>query len=142
MAGECYEQGQSTMHFDHIGIFVKEIDFGVGYLQKFLPITKLSQIFQDPLLNVTIQFCYDDSGICYELVAPFGEKNPVETALQHNNVLNHVAYRSDDFDLAVENLREAGCMPLGPARPAVAFGGKQVIFFLTPLKLIIEIIER
>jgi methylmalonyl-CoA/ethylmalonyl-CoA epimerase len=129
------------MRFDHVGIFVKDIGAGLRHLQNLLPISKVSQIYQDPLLNVLVQFCYDNDGVCYELVAPFGEKNPVDTALLHNNILNHIAYRSNKFEVTVKHLRDSGCVPLGPAKPAVAFGGKQVIFFLTPLKLIIEIIE-
>ena len=129
------------MQFDHVGIFVKDIEFGLRHLQDLIPISKMSQIYQDPLLNVIVQFCYDNDGVCYELVAPFRENNPVDTALSHNNILNHIAYKSDEFDLTIKHFRDSGCMPLGPSKPAVAFGGNQVIFFLTPLKLIIEIIE-
>jgi hypothetical protein len=32
-------------------------------------------------------------------------------------------------------------MPLGEPRPAVAFGGARVIFFLTPLRMIVELVE-
>jgi hypothetical protein len=33
-------------------------------------------------------------------------------------------------------------VPTGPARPAVAFGGRRVIFLLTPLRFILELIEE
>ena len=89
------------MQFDHVGIFVKDIEFGLRHLQDLLPISKMSQIYQDPLLNVIVQFCYDNDGVCYELVAPFRENNPVNTALSHNNILNHIAYKSDEFELLI-----------------------------------------
>ena len=70
------------MKFDHIGIFVKEIDYGQTELSKVIEIFKKSEIFHDTLLNVSVQFCYDKCGICYELVAPYGENNPVESVLK------------------------------------------------------------
>ena len=130
------------MHFDHVGIFVKDIAIGLIQLKSLLPIANYSEIYQDPLLHVFVQFCYDQDGTCYELVAPNGEENPVDAILaSNNNILNHIAYKSDNFEETIRKLRKTGCVPLGPAKPAVAFGGARVIFFLTPLKLIIEIIE-
>ncbi len=39
-------------------------------------------------------------------------------------------------------LRKINCAPLGKPMRAVAFKGKRVIFFLTPLNFIIELIEE
>ena len=77
------------MIFDHIGIFVKNIAFGEKHLHTLLPICKSSKVYEDPLLNVYVKFCYDANGVCYELVAPFGENNPVDTALKNNNILTN-----------------------------------------------------
>ena len=130
------------MKFDHIGIFVKNLQFGDKHLKNIFPIVHKSQIYKDRLLKVTIQFCYDNCGVCYELVAPFGDGSPVDKVLEKNeNILNHIAYTSEKFDYTVDQLRKVGCLPLGSANPAVAFKGKRVMFFLTPLRLIIEIIE-
>ena len=46
-----------------------------------------------------------------------------------------------DVRTSVSKLRETGCVPLGTPQPALAFNGARVIFFLTPLKLIFELIE-
>lgn len=130
------------MQFDHIGVFVKTLDQGRARLQEMLPIAKVGQVFHDPLLKVSVQFLHDTGGICYELVAPNGEGNPVDAMLaEKRNILNHVAYKVADFDAGVEHLRKAGCMPLGMPQPALAFGGARVVFFLTPLRMIIELIE-
>ncbi|MDR3439929.1 VOC family protein [Telmatospirillum sp.] len=130
------------MEFDHIGIFVDDIERGQNTIGSFLPIVRHTEIFEDHLLRVKVQFLYDASGVCYELVAPFGEKNPVDVVLKtRKNVLNHVAYRAHDFDGTSTRLTEQGALPLGTARPAVAFGGRRVIFFFTPLNFIIELIE-
>jgi methylmalonyl-CoA/ethylmalonyl-CoA epimerase len=130
------------MQFDHVGVFAKSLEQGRALLEEILPIASVSEPFHDPLLKVSVQFLSDASGIRYEIVAPNGEGNPVEAVLaEGRGILNHVAYRVTDFEAGVARLREARCMPLGEPRPAVAFGGARVIFFLTPLRMIVELVE-
>lgn len=108
-----------------------------------LPIATTDSPVDDPLLKVRVQFCTDTSGIRYELVAPHGEGSPVTGALARGtNILNHVAYEVDDLNAAAGRLREQGAMPLGPALPAIAFGGRRVMFFLTQLRFVVELVER
>jgi methylmalonyl-CoA/ethylmalonyl-CoA epimerase len=131
-----------TLVFDHIGVFVRDLASGREHFQRLLPIERVSDAVDDPLLRVSVQFLHDASGTCYELVAPYGEGNPVDAVLgAGKNILNHVAYKASDFDAAIAHFRGAGCMPLGPARPALAFGNARVIFFLTPLRMIVELVE-
>lgn len=131
------------MKFDHIGIFVHEIAAGDAALSASIPIARRSEVFTDPVIKVKVQFLFDESGICYELVAPFGEGNPVDGVLKtRRNVLNHVAYRTADLDAALADQRAKGAFPLNEPTPAVAFGGKRVVFLMTPLNFIIELIEE
>jgi methylmalonyl-CoA/ethylmalonyl-CoA epimerase len=131
------------LDFDHIGIFVKDIAEGGERLSALLPIARRSEVFEDPLIKVRVQFLYDSRGICYELVAPFGEGNPVDGVLKSGkNVLNHVAYQVENLEAAVAQLSEDGALALGPPCPAVAFGGARVVFLFTPLKFILELIEN
>ena len=130
------------MKFDHIGIFCKNLDFGRNKLKKIFPILNLSEEFHDPLLKVSVQFLYDDSHICYELVAPNGSSNPVDSVLKNKkNMINHIAYKVHDFDSAVKKYRDLGCVPLTSPQPAIAFNGARVIFFLTSLDIIVELVE-
>ncbi len=130
------------MIFDHIGLFVRDIEDGRRLLGAMLPIRSWTAVTDDPLLKVRVQFGTDSAGIRYELVAPFGEANPVSGVLASgNNVLNHVAYRAADLDGATTALRAQGAMPLGPPQPAVAFGGARVMFFLTRLRFSLELVE-
>ena len=131
------------MTFDHIGLFVRDLAQGRERLSALLPIARYTDAIEDSLLRVRIQFGTDTSGIRYELVAPFGDGNPVDGVLKSGkNVLNHVAYRVADFARAIARLEGEGCIALGPAKPAVAFDGAQVIFLFTPLKFIVELIDR
>jgi methylmalonyl-CoA/ethylmalonyl-CoA epimerase len=135
-------KGLPAMEFDHLGVFVKTLEQGRAVLEALVPIALVSDAVHDPLLKVSVQFLCDTSGIRYEIVAPNGQGNPVDAVLsEQRGMLNHVAYRVKDFDAQVARLREAGCMPLGEPRPAVAFGGRRVVFFLSPLRMILELIE-
>jgi len=130
------------MKFDHIGVFVRELHYGYDQLSKLIDIAHKSQVYDDPLLRVSIQFCFDESGVCYELVAPYGENNPVDPVIKNGaNILNHIAYKTTQFDESILKFRETGCVPLGNPQPALAFNGDRVVFFLTPLRLIFELIE-
>ena len=130
------------MKFDHIGVITKDLSSGRAALESFLEITGWSAEFPDPINGVFVQFCLDSSGTCYELIAPLGDHSPVTNALSsRRNILNHVAYLVPDLSAARERLRDAGAVPTGDPNPAIAYGGKPIQFFLTPMHFIVELIE-
>ncbi len=130
------------MIFDHVGLFVRSLEEGRATLAAMLPIRHWDAPVDDPLIRVRIQFGHDASGLRYELVAPLAPGNPVDGALASGaNLLNHVAYLVDDLDAELRRLRRGRCIPTGAPRPAVAFGGRRVVFLLTPLGVILELIE-
>lgn len=130
------------MQFDHIGIFVESLSFGRKKMQEIFEIDSCSEEFNDELMSVSVQFMYDTSGVCYEIVAPYGDNSPVKNVLTtKKNILNHVAYKVKNFDETISKYIEMRCMPLGRISNAVAFNNARVIFFLTPLGMIIEFIE-
>ena len=130
------------MKFDHIGVFVKNLEDGRKNFSSLLQITNTSEEYNDEKLKVSVQFLYDKNDICYEIVAPYKPGNPVDAVLSSGkNILNHIAYRVDELDLSLSTWRNKGCFPLSEATPAIAFQGAKVIFLLTPLGIIIELIE-
>jgi methylmalonyl-CoA/ethylmalonyl-CoA epimerase len=130
------------MNFDHIGIFVKDLKEGRNYFYQFFDIVNKSKEFHDHEMGVSVQFLYDKCGVRYEIVCPLGINNPVDGMLiAKKNILNHMAYRVEEFDNKCLELRENGCIPISNTNSAVAFNGARVIFFLTPLGFVIEIIE-
>jgi len=129
--------------FHHIGIFVDSIESGIDEMSKIYDIKHIGETIEDVLIGVNIVFLKDSSGINYELVAPFGDDSPVTGVLKRGHgFLNHLAYTTNHFDSQLRNLRNLGMIPLGPAKRAVAFNGRRVIFFMTKLHYIIEIIEE
>lgn len=130
------------MIFDHVGLFIADLASGREQMLRTFGKLDIGPEIDDPGLKVRVQFLTDSSGIRYELVAPFGEGNPVSGVLAAGNtILNHLAYRVHDLDVEISRMRKERAMPLGQPACAVAFGGSRVIFFLLPMKFIVELIE-
>ncbi len=130
------------MKFDHIGVAARTLGLGRSTFEEVLGIRAWSREFEDPANGIYCQFGYDASGICYEIVAPFGENSPIADAVRtRNRILNHVAYLVADIAGESLRLRSSGCVAVTQPTPAVAYGGARVQFFLTKLRFIIELIE-
>jgi len=130
------------MVFDHIGIFTPTLEKGRDFFDNLIQINRTSIIFNDVNMKVSIQFLYDQNGICYELVAPLGEFSPITNSLNtKKNILNHLAYKTNDLERDMLNLLKKRCAQIMPPQEALAFNGSKVVFFLTPLNFIIELIE-
>ena len=128
--------------FDHIGIVAADVAKASAQFGKAVGATGMTARFDDPVLGVTVQFIRDSSGIVYEMIAPFGEASPVAKSLaSKTNLLNQIAYRTASISAAAAALRKSGNFPLGPAKPALAFGGAHVQFLWSPLGFVVELIE-
>ena len=131
------------MKFDHLGIFVPSMAVGRKYLQSILHVTNWTEPVDDPVQKVSVQFGKDILGIRYEIVAPFGENNPVEPLLsQSKNILNHVAYKVDNIDSEIQRLCSERCILVSGPSPAKAFNNNKIAFLYTPLRFVIELIEN
>lgn len=130
------------MKFDHVGIVVAEIAEGRRLLSQMFEIRKWSAVFEDSGMGVYVQFGIGLDGPCYELISPRGADSPVSVALRTGKgILNHVAYFVSDLESAGKTLQEAGCLRITERQPAIAYGGKPVQFFRSPLRFIVELIE-
>ncbi len=130
------------MKFHHIGIFVKNLKVGESFFSKNFNIKRVSKTITDKNLKVKVKFLYDYNNICYELVAPFGKKNPVDKVIKiKSRILNHIAYTTNHFDKKIQEMRKKNFAPISKPMIAKAFN-RRVIFFLTPLNFIIELIEK
>tara|TARA_B100001123_G_C15014841_1_gene909044 strand:- start:144 stop:539 length:396 start_codon:yes stop_codon:yes gene_type:complete len=131
------------MIFHHLGIFVKSIDKASIILSKDLKAKKISEIIVDENLRVKVQFFKDKKGMTYELVEGIGENNPVKNCLELNkNLLNHIAYKTDNFDTQIEILIKNNYLKISNISKSVAFNNKRIIFLLSPLNFIVELIEN
>ena len=128
--------------FDHLGLVVKQLIKGRERMSALLCIADWTGPIEDVSNGVRLQFGRDPSGVVYELLEPLGEDSPVYSALQSGKaILNHVAYRVPDLGAGAAHLAAAGAACVSDPKPAIAYGGRPIQFFVTPLRFIIELIE-
>ena len=131
------------MKFHHIGIFVRKINDAKKILQEQVKIKSCSKIFKDRKLKVKVVFILDKNNIRYELVEPYGKGNPVDKVLKKKvNLLNHLGYKVTKFDKWCSYFRNLGYGFLTIPQKAVAFKHSRVVFMLSPLGFIVELIEQ
>lgn len=134
--------GPSTWRFDHVGVVVKSLDAARARFAATLGVAEWTAPLEDPVNGVRLAFGRDPGGMVYELLEPIDEASPIHRALKsRTNLLNHSAYRVPSLAEAAEHLRASGCMPTGDSRPAIAFGGAPIQFFVSPDGILIELIE-
>ena len=87
------------MIFDHLGLVVAGLQVGRKHLTDLFQIERWTVEFEDPLINVWVQFGLDRSGMRYELIAPRNDQSPIVGALKKGTaILNHVAYLVDSIE--------------------------------------------
>jgi len=134
----------TTLALDHLGLIVPDLTTGRTFLETALGITQWTPITDDPTLGVSVQFgATPGHQLAYELIAPFGEASPISNALRSGkHILNHLAYLTPNLEASGERLRSAGCYPTGDPLPALAYEGRRIQFWMSPLRFVIELIEK
>lgn len=129
------------MKFDHIGVTTTSLGAGRTLLERAIGVQAWTVEFRDTTNDVWVQFGHCAAGICYELVAPLSALSPITAVLSKKiNVLNHLAYLVDDLAANGARLQATGFVPVAPARPAIAYDGSLIQFFVSPSRLMIELI--
>lgn len=133
-----------ALEFDHLGLIVPDLAAGRAFLQAALGITRWTPVTDDPGLRVSVQFgSAPGSSIVYELIAPLGDGSPIAGTLrQGKSILNHVAYLTPSLAESAAHLRALGCFATGDPQPAVAYNGCLIQFWISPLRFLIELIEK
>jgi methylmalonyl-CoA/ethylmalonyl-CoA epimerase len=130
------------MHFDHIGIVVADLSLGRSILEVGYGVNFWTDEYSDAINDVRVQFGKDAMDICYELIAPLSSNSPVMRAQrQGTNITNHLAFKVPSLPGQREKLILHGFHPLADPKPAVAYGGAQIQFFLSPINSLIELVE-
>ncbi|MBK8689382.1 MAG: VOC family protein [Betaproteobacteria bacterium] len=131
------------MRFHHVGYAVANIE---AYLRDFLvPLfspSSVSESIADSLQQVRVCFVEMQGGTVIELVEPLVERSPVHTYIgSRRGGLYHLCYEVEDLDAEVSRFRKKGCLPLSAPVPATAFGGRRIVFLMTPQHDLIELID-
>lgn len=131
-----------ALEFDHAGVVVRDLAHGFQSVRALLPIISATGRVDDEQLGVSVQFVRDKSGVVFELIAPLGSNSPVaRIASSRSGVINQFAYRVKNLSIAANYFRSNGATPTAAPKPAIAFDGALVQFFLVPEGFIVELIE-
>lgn len=129
------------MKIDHIGYAVKRIDRALDAFQKLG--YEFEPVIDDTDRNVKLVFGTKD-GYRIELVSPLDKKreSPVDQYL--SNAIGtpyHICYVSKRFEDDIDELKTQGFKVVIEPKPAVAFGGKKVVFMMNIGFGLMEIVE-
>lgn len=130
------------MKIDHIGYAVKRIDRAITAFQKLG--YEFEPVIDDTDRNVKLAFGSKD-GYRIELVAPLDKKqeSPVDQYLSNAvGTPYHICYESDSLDAEIEKLNAQGYKVVIEPKPAVAFGGRRVVFMMNIGFGLMEIVEK
>lgn len=130
------------MKIDHIGYAVKRIDRAITAFQKLG--YEFESVIYDTDRNVKLAFGDKDS-YRIELVAPLDKKqeSPVDQFLSNAvGTPYHICYESNNMDAEIEELKAQGYKVVIEPRPAVAFGGRRVVFMMNIGFGLMEIVEQ
>jgi methylmalonyl-CoA/ethylmalonyl-CoA epimerase len=129
------------MRFDHIGVTTTDLAAGRALLEGSIGVKAWTREFRDEINEVWVQFGRCETGMCYELVAPLSPISPIARVLSKKiNVLNHLAYLVDALPSAAARLLAMDFVQVAEARPAVAYNLGLIQFFVSPSRLMIELI--
>jgi methylmalonyl-CoA/ethylmalonyl-CoA epimerase len=128
------------MTIDHIGYAVKSMEKAQKAMEQ------MGYSFTPPLddtaRHVRLAFGEMD-GYRVELVAPLDDEAPVAPYLSRiGPTPYHICYRSSRIEEEIAELQEKRFKVTVPLAPAVAFGGKRVVFMYSLSLGLIEIVEE
>ena len=129
------------MKIDHIGYAVKRLDRAINSFEELGFI--FEHVIDDTDRNVKLAFGEKD-GYRIELVAPLDKKieSPVDQYLSNAvGTPYHICYASNRFDTEIEELKSQGFKVVIDPKPAVAFGGRRVVFMMNIGFGLMEIVE-
>lgn len=129
------------MKIDHIGYAVKRMERALSSFEILGFVFEPS--IEDVDRNIKIAFGEKD-GYRIELVCPLDKEkiSPIDSYLTGvGPTPYHICYQSSDFDAQVEKLVEQGFKVIIAPKPAIAFGGKRVVFMMNLGMGLMEIVE-
>lgn len=130
------------MKIHHVGIFVKKISDFKKYFNRKVSITYSSKITTDKNLGVKVKFIkFKGSNQLFEIIEPYGKKNPVSPILKsRNNTINHLAFLSNSFQNDIDDLVAKNCYPISEIVESKFFKSN-IVFLMSPFNFIIEVID-
>ncbi len=131
-----------AMHLHHVGFVVSDIQNSVPGFIHSLGMSWDGAIYQDPKQKVRITFLTTGPACAQiELVPPLGNDSPVAKFLERGGGQHHLCYEVDDIEHALAVFKSRKASIAQHPCPAVAFEGRRIAWFVTPERLVVELLE-
>jgi methylmalonyl-CoA/ethylmalonyl-CoA epimerase len=133
-----------ALRFHHVGVGTTDFE---GTIQTYEALGhRLRHRVDDALLNVRVAFmsCPGGGGPWIEVLAPLGDDGPLRALIARKALPSpyHTCYAVELLETATTELRDMGFLPVGQARPALAFENARVAFFYHSAVGLVELVER
>lgn len=131
----------TSLVVDHVGIVVRSLADAQAVYEGLLGFRRQTDVIEDPVQQVRVQFFINARGERLELVEPSDATSPAANALSKGGGANHVGLRCDDLDAMLALARQHHCIVVCPPVPATGHGGRRIAFIYHPQLGLIELVE-
>lgn len=129
----------NSLKIHHIGYAVKNIDKAIEHFSNLGYVVHEKSV--DEKRKVIIAFA-ESSGYSIELIAPLSDGSPVDSILKKNGPTPyHICYETVDIKLMCQKLKAEKFRVISDISPAPAIDNANVVFLLSPVMGIIELVE-
>lgn len=131
------------MKFKHVGVAVSDISPAIKTYEELFGYRVTKGPIDDPLQKVSVCFlAHDDNPeVAIELVAPTSEDSPIRNLLSKGTGPYHLCFETADLEETARDFVGKGCAVVQNPKPAVAFGGRRIMWLFTPLRQLVELLE-
>ena len=126
--------------YHHTAILVKDMQAAADTYSAIFGSASVSQVYAISSQQVSVCFINTGNGAYIELVEPFKESNAFDAYFKRGIHYYHVAYKTNNFEQAIEKLAGAGYKLLTMFN-SEAFNNKRCAFLVSGLTHLTEIIE-
>ncbi len=129
------------MNLDHICVAVRSIDRARERMCSLLGYVPRTEKVVNSRQEVVVQFLQKTGSIDIKLIEPSGPDSPLVESLKKGGGLHHICFRTDDGQLAVQELQEGGARLIAGPQPGEAFDDNPIAFMYLGFGLNVEIID-
>jgi len=121
---------------------VRDLTTAIPIYKNLFDYELLSGPFSDPIQNVSVCFLSRGKGdTVIELVAPLCPNSLIERTLKKGGGTYHVCYQVSEINAAISHLVDRGSFLVSGPVPAVAFEMREIVWFLTEVDLLVELVQ-
>jgi len=123
------------------GIVVKSIDKAIKQWENIFGYTQMTEVVENTRQKVKVVFLQKNNSILIKLVSPCDNKSTVFKFAMKGGGLHHLAFKCDDIDDKLNELKENGLRILNFPEPGEAFNNNLIAFLYAKNGLNIELFD-